>query len=74
MNLGVLRSKIRCEINSRRMKMKRETVQQIIMDDLGMRKMSTTDDQKCQLHISSELLYNAEIFDRVITGDEMWYF
>lgn len=28
-----------------------------------------TDDQKhCQLHISSALLHNAQMFDRVITG------
>jgi hypothetical protein len=40
--------------------MTRETAQQIIL----------TDDQKCQLHISSDLLHSAEMFDRVITGDE----
>jgi hypothetical protein len=47
------------------------------MDDLGMRKISSemvprilTDDQKpYQLHISS-----AEMFDRVISGYEMWCF
>jgi hypothetical protein len=33
-----------------------------------------TDDQKRQLHISSNLLYNAEVFVRVITGGEMWCF
>jgi hypothetical protein len=34
-----------------------------------------TDDQKqCQPHISSDLLHNAEMFDRVITGDETWCF
>jgi hypothetical protein len=34
-----------------------------------------TDDQKqCQLHIPSYLLYNTEMFDLVITGDEMWCF
>jgi hypothetical protein len=31
-----------------------------------------TDDQICQFHISSDLLHNAEMFDRVITGDEMF--
>jgi hypothetical protein len=46
-----------------------------------MRKISTkmvprivTHDQKRQLHISSDPLRNAEMFDRVITGDETWCF
>jgi hypothetical protein len=60
----------------------RETVRQIIMDDLGMKKISAKmalriliDDQKqCQLHILSDLLHNAEMFDRVITDDETWCF
>ena len=58
--------------------MNRETVRLIVKEDLGMRKISTkivprilTHDQKqCRLHISSDLLSNAEMFDRVITGDE----
>jgi len=57
--------------------MNRETVRQIVKEDLGMRKISTemvsqilTHDQKRRLHISSNLLRNAEMFDRVITGDE----
>ena len=61
--------------------MNRETVRQIVKEDLGMRKMSTktvprilTHDQKHRLHISSDLLHNAEMFDRVITGDETWCF
>jgi dTDP-4-dehydrorhamnose 3,5-epimerase-like enzyme len=33
-----------------------------------------TDDQKRQLHISSNLLHNTEMLDRVITGDEIWCF
>jgi hypothetical protein len=56
--------------------MNREMVQRIIKEDLGMRKFSTkmvprilTHDQKRRLHISSDLLCNAEMF-RVITGDE----
>jgi len=60
----------------------RETVQHIVKEDLGMRKISTkmvprilTHDQKqCRLHISSDLLRNAEMFDRAITGDETWCF
>jgi len=62
--------------------MNRETVRQIVEEDLGMRKISTkmvprilTCDQKIrQLHISSDLLRNAEMFDRVIIGDETWCF
>jgi hypothetical protein len=34
-----------------------------------------TDDQKQHpFHVSYDILYNAEMFDRVITGDEMWHF
>ena len=62
--------------------MSRETVRQIVKEDLGMRKISakmvprilTYDQKQCQLHISSDLLRNAEMFDRVITNDEMWCF
>jgi hypothetical protein len=60
----------------------RETVRQIVKEDLGKRKFSTkivpwilTHDQKQrQFHISSDLLRNAEMFDRVITADETWCF
>jgi hypothetical protein len=61
--------------------MNTETVRQIIADDLGMRNISTkmvprilTDDQKRGLHISSDLLHNAGMFDRVTTADETWCF
>jgi hypothetical protein len=58
--------------------MNRETVRQIITEDLEMRKISakivprmSTDDQKHRrLHISSGLLHNAEMLDRVIAGGE----
>jgi hypothetical protein len=57
--------------------MNRETVRQIVKEDLGMRKISAkmvprilTHYQKRQLHISSDLLRNAGMFDRNITGDE----
>jgi hypothetical protein len=34
-----------------------------------------TDDQKQrQLHVSSDLLHSAEMFDRVITSNETWCF
>jgi len=62
--------------------MNRETVRQIVKEDSGMIKISTnlvlrilTHDQKQRrLHISSDLLRNAETFDRVITGEETWCF
>jgi hypothetical protein len=34
----------------------------------------THDQKQCQFHISSDLLCNVEMFDRVITSDEMWRF
>jgi len=62
--------------------MNRKTVRQIVKEYLGMRKISAkmvprilTHDQKQRwLHISSNFLRNAEMFDRVITGDETWCF
>jgi hypothetical protein len=62
--------------------MNRETVREIVTDDLRMRKMSAkmvprilTDYHKqCRLHISSDFIHNAEIFDRVIIDDETWCF
>jgi hypothetical protein len=58
--------------------MNRETVRQIVKEDLGMKKFSTkmmprilTHDQKKHWpHISSDLLRNAEVFDRFIISDE----
>ena len=57
-------------------------MQQIVKEDLGKRKISAkmvprilTHDQKRRwLHISSDLLRNAEMFDRVISGDKTWCF
>ena len=61
--------------------MNRETVRQIVKEHMGMRKISAkmvlqilTHDQKRRLHISFDLLRKAEMFDSVITGDEMWCF
>jgi hypothetical protein len=62
--------------------MNRETVRHIVKEDLGMRRISpkmlprimTHEQKQHQLHISSDLLRNAEMFDRVITGDETWCF
>ena len=68
---------------SEELNMNRETVRQIVKEDLGMRKISAkmvprilTHDQKQRrrLHISSDILRNAEMFDRVITGGETWCF
>jgi len=58
--------------------MNREIVRQIVKEDLGMRKISAKmvprilihDQKQRRLHISSDLLRNAEMFDRVIAGDE----
>ncbi|XP_033608897.1 protein GVQW3-like [Cryptotermes secundus] len=62
--------------------MNRETVRQVIREDLGMRKFFAkmvprilTDGQKQrQIRISSGLLCNAEMFDGVVTGNETWCF
>jgi hypothetical protein len=61
--------------------MNRDTVLQITVEDLGMRKLSTwmvsqilTDDQRYWIHILSDLLHNAKMFDRVIICDEKWCF
>jgi len=62
--------------------MNRETLKQIVKGDLGMRKISakmmprilTYDQKQRRLHISSDLLRNAGMFDRVINGDETWCF
>jgi len=62
--------------------MNRETVQQIVKEDLGMRKISakmvprilTHDQKQRRLQISSDILRNAEMFDRVNTGDKTWCF
>jgi len=62
--------------------MNRETVRQIVNGDLGMRNFSakmvprilTHDAKERRLHSSFDLLRNAEMFDRAITGDETWCF
>jgi hypothetical protein len=62
--------------------MNKETVPRIVKEDLRMRKISTkmvrrnlTHDQKqLRPHISPDILRNAEMFYRVITGDETWCF
>jgi hypothetical protein len=64
------------------MNMNRETVRQITADDLGYEKNVRKDGasnlgqmtRQRWLHISSDLLHNAEMSDRVITGDETWSF
>jgi len=62
--------------------MSRETVRQIVKEDLRIRKISvkmvplilTHDQKRLRLHISSGLLRNAEMFDTVITCDKTWCF
>jgi hypothetical protein len=65
-----------------KLNMNRKTVRQSVKEDLRMRKISkkmaprilTHDQKKPSFHILSDLLRNAEMFDRVITGDETWCF
>ena len=61
--------------------MNRERVREIVKEYLGVRIISAkmvlrilTHDQKLRLHISSDTLRNAEMYDRVITCDETWRF
>jgi len=62
--------------------MNRETVPQIVKEDLGMRNFPAKmvprilkhDRKQRWLHISSGLLRNAEMFGRDIAGDETWCF
>jgi len=69
-------------VTAEELNMNRETLRQIVKEDLGMRKISTkmvprilTHDQKQRWpHISSDLLCNTEMFDRAITSDETWFF
>jgi len=57
-------------------------VRQIVKEDLGMRtfsakivpRISTHEQKQRRLYISPDLLRNAEMFDKVITGDETWCF
>jgi len=67
---------------AKELNMNRETVRQTVKEDLGTRKISakmvsrilTHGQKERPLHISSDLLRNAEMSDRVITGDETWCF
>jgi histone-lysine N-methyltransferase SETMAR len=62
--------------------MSRETVRHIVKEDLGMRKISakmvprilTHNQKQRRLHISSDLLCSAEMFDSVIINEETWCF
>jgi hypothetical protein len=62
--------------------MNRETVRQIAKEDLGIRTFSVKMLPRILTHVqkqrrfrsSSDLLRNAEMFDRVITSDETWSF
>ena len=69
-------------VTAEEMNMNREMVRQIVKEDLRMRKISakmvprilTHNQKKRRFHSSSDLLRNAEMFDRVITSDETWCF
>jgi len=69
-------------VTAEELNMNRETVRQIVKEYLGMRKLSakmvprilTHDQKQRRFHVSSDLSRNAEMFDRVITGDEMGCF
>jgi len=62
--------------------MNKETVRQIVKEDLGMRKISakmvprilTHDQKQLRFHILSDILRKAEMFGKIITGDETWCF
>jgi len=87
-NVDIVRTLVRSDrrigvrVIAEELNMNRETVRQIVKEDSGMRKFSanmlprilTHDQKQRRLHISSDLLRNAETFDRVITGDETWCF
>jgi AraC-like DNA-binding protein len=64
-------------ITAEELNMNRETVRQIVKEDWGttfsakmVSRILTHDQKQRRLHISTDLLRNAEMFDRVITGDE----
>jgi hypothetical protein len=73
---GQMRSDLRLGVRliAEELSMNREPVRQIITEDLGMKKISAKmvpriliDDRKRRrLQISSDLLHNAEMFDRVL--------
>jgi hypothetical protein len=69
-------------VTAEELNMNRETVRQIVKGDLGTRNISakmvprilTHDQEQRRRHIPSDLLRNAEMSDRVITGDDTWCF
>ena len=63
--------RVSVRVTAEELNMNRETVRQIVKGDLTMRKFCAkmapqilTHDQKCRLHISSDLLLKSEMFDR----------
>jgi len=87
-NVDLVRTLVRSDrrlgvrVIAQELNVNRETVRQIVKEDLGMRKISarmvprilTHDQKQRRLHISSDLLRKTEMFDRVITGDKTWRF
>jgi hypothetical protein len=84
MNLGVLRSKIRCEINSRRTEYEKGSSVIDYYKWFGNEKYFHKDGASnldrwpetmpASQFNSSDLLHSAKIFDRGITGDKTWCF
>jgi hypothetical protein len=66
LNLGLLRSKIKWQTNSRRR-------YKGLFGAMMVPQILTDDRKQCQLHISSDLLHNKEMSDRVITDGEMCF-
>jgi len=69
-------------VRAEEMNKNRETLRQTVKEELGMRKISakmvprilTHDQKQRRLHISSDPLRNAEMYDRAITGDKSGVF
>ena len=82
MNLVFSEGRVGVRVIAEELIMNRETGRQIVKGDLGVKKISakmvprisTHDQKQHNLHISSDLLGNTQMFDNVITGDETWFF
>ena len=78
----ILVRRLGVRVTAEELNMNRETVRQIVKEDLGTRNFSakivprilTHDQIQRRLHISFNLVSNADMFHRVITGDETWCF
>jgi hypothetical protein len=81
-NLGALRSKIRFDSNSRRIVYEKgnratECKGRFVSEKNSVKmvpRILTHDQKQLRLHISPDLLRNAEMCDKVVTGYETWCF